>query len=92
MGYLTTFHLNINYKCIGKFTWQPLGPLLKVKLLVGPTCKIPRSTQRSVHGIKRSLTKMCQVYHTLIIYVPQSKLLILGMVIQPLIGILIMGI
>ena len=29
-------------------TWQPLGKtLLKVKLLVGPTCKIPRSTQRS---------------------------------------------
>ena len=27
--------------------WQPLGPLLKVQLLVGPTCKIPRSTQRS---------------------------------------------
>ena len=30
-----------------KLTWQPLGPLLKVKLLVGPTFKIPRSTQRS---------------------------------------------
>ena len=28
-------------------SWQNLGPLLKVKLLVGPTCKIPRSTQRS---------------------------------------------
>ena len=27
--------------------WRPLVPLLKVKLLVGPTCKIPRSTQRS---------------------------------------------
>ena len=27
--------------------WQPLGkPLLKVKLLVGPTCKIQRPTQR----------------------------------------------
>ena len=26
---------------------QNLGPLLKVKLLVGPTYKIPRSTQRS---------------------------------------------
>ena len=31
----------------GQITWQPLGPLLKVKLLVGPTYKIPRSTQRS---------------------------------------------
>ena len=40
-------------------TWQPLGPLLKVKLLVGPTCKIPRSTQRSCSGIRRS-PKMCQ--------------------------------
>ena len=26
--------------------WQPLGPLPKVKLLVGPTGKIPRSTQK----------------------------------------------
>ena len=33
---------------------------LKVKLLVRPTCKIPRSTQRSCSGIRRSL-KMCQV-------------------------------
>ncbi len=39
-------------------TWQPLGPLLKVKLLVGPTCKIPRSTQRSCPGIRRS-PEMC---------------------------------
>ena len=35
------------------------NPGLKVKLLVGPTCKIPRSTQRSVQGIRRS-PKMCQ--------------------------------
>ena len=28
-------------------TWQPLGPLLKVKLLVGYMRQIPRSTQRS---------------------------------------------
>ena len=36
-------------------TWQLLGKtLLKVKLLVGPTCKIPRSTQRSCSGIRRS--------------------------------------
>ena len=42
------------------YPWQPLGKtLLKVKLLVGPTCKIPRSTQRSVWGIRRS-PKMCQ--------------------------------
>ena len=40
--------------------WQPLGPLLKVKRLVGPTCKIPRSTQRGCSGIRRS-SKMCQV-------------------------------
>ena len=55
-------------------TWQPLGPLLKVKLLVvysarldvllrcylvGPTGKIPRSTLRGVQGIRRS-PKMCQ--------------------------------
>ncbi len=36
---------------LGRFhaTWQPLGKtLLNVELLVGPTCKIPRSTQRSV--------------------------------------------
>ena len=30
------------------FSWQPLGPLLKVTLLVGYIRKIPRSTQRSV--------------------------------------------
>ena len=35
------------------------SPGLKVKLLVGPTCQIPRSTQRSVQGIRRS-PKMCQ--------------------------------
>ena len=29
-----------------------------VKLIVGPTCKIPRSTQRSCLGIRRS-PKMC---------------------------------
>ena len=40
--------------CIYIYTWQPLGPLLKVKLLVGPTCKIPRSTQRGCSGIRRS--------------------------------------
>ncbi len=42
------------------FTWQFLGPLLKVKLLVGYIRKIPRSTQRSCSGISRS-PKMCQV-------------------------------
>ena len=36
------------------------NPGLKVKLIVGPTCKIPRSTQRSCSGIRRS-PKMCQV-------------------------------
>ena len=36
------------------------NPGLKVKLLVGPTCKIPRSTQRGCSGIRRS-PKMCQV-------------------------------
>ena len=40
---------------------QPLGPLLKVKLLVGPTCKIPVSSFRSCLGIRRS-PKMCQVH------------------------------
>ena len=36
------------------------SPGLKVKLLLGPTsCKIPRSTQRSCSGIRRS-PKMCQ--------------------------------
>ena len=41
-------------------SWQPLGKtLLKVKPIVGPTCKIPRSTQRSCLGIRRS-PKMCQ--------------------------------
>ena len=38
------------------------SPGLKVKLLVGPTCKIPRSTQRSCSGIRRS-PKMCQDIH-----------------------------
>ena len=34
-------------------TWQPLGKTrLKAKLLVGPKCKIPRSTQRSCSGIR----------------------------------------
>ena len=45
------------------FSWQPFyrSPGTKaVKLLVGPTCKIPRSTQRSCLGIRRS-PKMCQV-------------------------------
>ena len=31
-----------------------------VKLLVGYTCKIPRSTQRSCKGIRRSPDQMCQ--------------------------------
>ena len=35
------------------------SPGLKVKLLVGPTGKMPRSTLRSVQGIRRS-PKMCQ--------------------------------
>ena len=43
-----------------KLSWQPLGPLLKARLLAGPTCKTPRSTQRSCSGIRRS-PKMCQV-------------------------------
>ena len=40
------------------------SPGLKVQLLVGPTCKIPRSTQRGVQGIRRS-PKKCQswVFH-----------------------------
>ena len=54
--------LAIRYSCEKKMkgkishllvgSWQPLGPLLKVKLLVGPTCKIPRSTQRRRLGNK----------------------------------------
>ena len=40
-------------------SWQPFGPLLKVRLLVGPTGKIPRSTLRGVQGIRRS-PKLCQ--------------------------------
>ena len=45
----------------GNSSWKYLqtmatlrSPGLKVKLLVGPTCKIPRSTQRSCSGIRRS--------------------------------------
>ena len=41
--------------------WKPLGPLLKVKPFVGPTWKIPRSTQRSCLGIRRS-PKMCHEF------------------------------
>ena len=41
---------------VEKKTWQTLGKtLLKMKLLVGPTCKIPRSTQRSCSGIRQNL-------------------------------------
>ena len=41
-------------------TLQPLEPLLKKVILVGPTCKIPlNSTQRSCSGI-RQIPKMCQ--------------------------------
>ena len=47
-----------------KKTWQPLGPLLKVKLLVGYMVK-SHSTQRSVSGIRRS-PKMCQDTNALI--------------------------
>ena len=36
------------------------SPGLKVKLLVGPTCKIPHVTQKGCSGIRRS-PKMCQV-------------------------------
>ena len=44
-------YLGVSYpKDSGQFLinpWHILGKtLLKVKLLVGPTCKIPRSTQR----------------------------------------------
>ena len=34
-------------------SWQPLGPLLKVKLLVGPRCKIPLNS-KGAKGIRRS--------------------------------------
>ena len=38
-----------------KKTWQPLGPLLKVKLVVGPTCKIQRNNSKGrITGIRRS--------------------------------------
>ena len=47
---------------LDRISWQPCSvkPGTKaVKLLVGPTCKIPRSTQRSCSGI-RLIPKMCQ--------------------------------
>ena len=47
--------IEITSKKEAKGPWPPLGnTLIKVKLLVGPTCKIPRSTQRSCSGIRRS--------------------------------------
>ena len=36
------------------------SPGLKVKLLVGPTCKFPRSTKRSERSGIRQIPKMCQ--------------------------------
>ena len=38
--------------------WQPLGPLLKVQLLVGPTCKIPQNS-KELFGNKAITGSMC---------------------------------
>ena len=43
------------------FPWQILCPLLKVKLLVGPTCKNPLNSKGLAKGIRRS-PKMCQEF------------------------------
>ena len=41
--------------------WQPLGPLLKVKLLVGPTCKIPLNQLKGANFGNKAITgSMCQ--------------------------------
>ena len=50
-----------------------LKPLLKVKLLVGPTCKIPRSTQRGCSGIRRSPSR-CAKWRFLIGNLTQETL------------------
>ena len=42
-----------------KISWQPLGHLLKDKLLVGPTCKIPLNSKERL-GITLRSPKMCQ--------------------------------
>ena len=47
------------------------NPGLRVKLLVGPTCKIPQSTQRSCWGI-RQIPKMCHDYGRKLTPPPQN--------------------
>ena len=54
-------HFFFQHKKKATKSWQPVvvPGEKKVTLLVGPTCKIPRSTQRSCSGIRRVKPKMC---------------------------------